>query len=191
MTKTTNLRVLNKADFLDAEVNIDSAVAKTMQITESIKGKNNDVVMEIGEVTHAARFPQHTVFENITINKGVIQNLTTSKTDFYFIGSGGAGIEGSFVRSGVFVVLYGTAHVSSLDTNKYMEIPMVEDVKNPVPDELLPKHYRVKTTTNGPGGRIFMFTFNTKGLMQIRNCGSKYETDTAVDVTFRFDYFLI
>lgn len=191
LTKTTNLRVLNKADFLDAEVNIDSAVAKTMQITESIKGKNNDVVMEIGEVTHAARFPQHTVFENITINKGVIQNLTTSKTDFYFIGSGGAGIEGSFVRSGVFVVLYGTAHVSSLDTNKYMEIPMVEDVKNPVPDELLPKHYRVKTTTNGPGGRIFMFTFNTKGLMQIRNCGSKYETDTAVDVTFRFDYFLI
>ena len=107
------------------------------------------------------------------------------------MGSGGAGIEGSFVRSGVFVVLYGTAHVSSLDTNKYMEIPMVEDVKNPVPDELLPKHYRVKTTTNGPGGRIFMFTFNTKGLMQIRNCGSKYETDTAVDVTFRFDYFLI
>lgn len=191
LTKTTNLRVLNKADFLDAEVNIDSAVAKTMQITESIKGKNNDVVMEMGEVTHAARFPQHTVFENITINKGVIQNLTTSKTDFYFIGSGGAGIEGSFVRSGVFVVLYGTAHVSSLDTNKYMEIPMVEDVKNPVPDELLPKHYRVKTTTNGPGGRIFMFTFNTKGLMQIRNCGSKYETDTAVDVTFRFDYFLI
>nr|DAI79327.1 MAG TPA: BNR/Asp-box repeat protein [Caudoviricetes sp.] len=191
LTKTTNLRVLNKADFLDAEVNIDSAVAKTMQITESIKGKNNDVVMEMGEVTHAARFPQHTVFENITINEGVIQNLTTSKTDFYFIGSGGAGIEGSFVRSGVFVVLYGTAHVSSLDTNKYMEIPMVEDVKNPVPDELLPKHYRVKTTTNGPGGRIFMFTFNTKGLMQIRNCGSKYETDTAVDVTFRFDYFLI
>jgi hypothetical protein len=169
----------------------DIQVAENIQIQKNIKGKKGDVVMEMGETAYAARFPQHTVFENITINKGVIQNLTTSKTDFYFMGSGGAGIEGSFVRSGVFVVLYGTAHVSSLDTNKYMEIPMVEDVKNPVPDELLPKHYRVKTTTNGPGGRIFMFTFNTKGLMQIRNCGSKYETDTAVDVTFRFDYFLI
>lgn len=195
LINTQNLRVLNKADFSDAEVNIDKAVAKTMQIVESIKGKNNDVVMEMGEVTHAARFPQHTVFENITINGGKIvggeiQKLTTKKHEFSFLSVEGSGIEGVFIKSGLFAVLYGTAHIYSLKSNEYMELEFLFETK-PVPEEFLPKHATIRATCLGPGGRIFVCNLSSKGNMRVRNCGSDYITDATGDVAFRFDYFLM
>lgn len=198
---TNYLKISKRADFYGAEVNFDDITVKNVQVTQSvqvaenIKGKNDVVVMEMGEVTHAARFPLHTVFENITVNGGTIQKLTTDKFDFSYLPIDGIRVKGSFVRSGVFITLYGAAYVSGLKTNQYKEFDLT-DRSYSVPTEYFPKRSKIRMAASGEGGRIFMITLDTSGIMQVRNCGSDYRTDDVSKlepgkVAFRFDYFLI
>lgn len=180
------------------EINSDNVSTNDIQIAENIKGKNGVAVMEMGEVAYAARFPQHTVFEDATINVGEIRKLTVNKFDFSYLPSipiDGIRVEGSFIKSGVFVTLYGSAYVSGLKTNQYKEFDL-KDKAYSVPAEYFPKRSKIRMAGSGEGARIFMITLDASGIMQVRNCGSDYRTDKVSilnpgRVAFRFDYFLM
>ena len=57
--------------------------------------------------------------------------------------------------------------------------------------ECIPNHFRIKAVGNGAGGRVFIATLSSAGILQIRNCDTDYTSETLTDIGFRFDYYLM
>ena len=189
-TPTVTAKQISTEELTSNEI-INAGLIKASDVQlKSIKSENGLSAFEIDEANELVNFSFDAIINKLTassceIDSVKIQSMQTTQYEYKT-----SSFDFTFIQSGVFVIFYGSATVYSLKQNEYMEFaPFTQP--SPLPATLIPKHFRIKTASNGPGGRIFTITLSSAGYLQIRNCGKDYVTDTPGELGFRFDYYLM
>ena len=189
-TPTVTAKQISTEELTSNEI-INAELIKASDVRlKSIKSENGWSVFEIDEANKLINIPCSVMINKLMASSCEadnvkIQSMQTMQYEYKM-----TNLECTFIQSGVFVIFYGSANVHSLKQNEYMQFePFAQP--SPLPATLIPKHFRIKTASNGPGGRIFTITLSSAGYLQIRNCGKDYVTDTPGELGFRFDYYLM